>query len=76
MNTRAAAASTGKTLAPFQEGQVWRMGDLNLAVTSVGKTLVHHRRYTTQRKGIRITLSSKSDLRKFLMSGHAVLIAE
>jgi hypothetical protein len=76
MKTRAAAASARKTLAPFQKGQVWRIGDLNLAVTSVGKTLVHHKRYTTQRKGIQTTLTSKLDLRKYLMSGNAVLIAE
>jgi hypothetical protein len=55
---------------------VWRIGDLNLAVTSVGKTLVHHKRYTTQPKGIQTTLISKTELRKYLMSGHAVLIAE
>jgi hypothetical protein len=74
MKTRALSAR--KTLAPFQKGQVWRIGDLNLAVTSVGKTLVHHKRYTTQRKGIPTTLTSKLDLRKYLRSGNAVLIAE
>jgi hypothetical protein len=52
------------------------MGDLNLAVTSVGKTLVHHKRYKTQRAGIQTMLSSKLALRKYLMSGNAVLIAE
>ena len=76
MKARAAAASARTTLAPFQKGQVWRMGDLNLAVTSVGKTLVHYKRYTTQPRGIQTTLTSKSDLRKYLMSGKAVLIAE
>ena len=76
MKARAAAASAHKTLAPFQKGQVWRIGDLNVAVTSVGKTLVHHRRYTTQPRGIQTTLSAKSVLRKYLMNGNAVLIAE
>jgi len=76
MKARAAAASAHKTLAPFQKGQVWRIGDLNLAVTSVGKTLVHHKRYTTHPRGIQTTLTSKSDLRKYLMSGNAVLVAE
>jgi len=76
MKNRAAAASARRTFAPFQKGQVWRIGDLNLAVTSVGKTLVHHKRYTTHPRGIQTTLTSKSDLRKYLMSGNAVLVAE
>jgi hypothetical protein len=76
MKTRAAAASALETFTPFQKGQVWRIGDLNLAVTSVGKTLVHHKRYTIHPRGIQTTLTSKSDLRKYLMSGNAVLIAE
>ncbi len=69
-------ATTGEELAPFQKGQVWRIGNLNLAVVSVGKTLVHHKRYTTQPRGIQTTLTSKADLRKYLLNGNAVLIAE
>jgi hypothetical protein len=76
MKTRAAAVSALKALASFQKGQVWRIGDLNLAVTSVGKTLVHHRRYTIHPRGIQTTLTSKSNLRKYLMNGNAVLVAE
>ncbi len=52
------------------------MGDLNLAVVSVGKTLVHHKRYTTQSKGVPTILSSKSELRKFLLGGNAILVAD
>jgi len=55
---------------------VWRIGDLNLAVTSVGKTLVHYKRYRTQPKGIPTTLTSKPDLQKYLMTSRAVLISE
>ena len=76
MKTRAAAASALKAFTPFQKGQVWRIGELNLAVTSVGKTLVHHKRYTVHPRGVQITLTSESDLQKYLMSGKAVLIAE
>ncbi len=75
MKTRRATASALKTFASFQKGQVWKIGDLNLAVTAVGKTLVHHKRYTAQRHGIQTTLTSKSVLRKYLVSGHAVLVA-
>lgn len=78
MKIRAAATSAQETLAPFQKGQVWQIGDLHLAVTMVGKTLVHHKRYTAQTaqtKGLRISLTSKSDLRKYLTEGNAVLIS-
>jgi hypothetical protein len=76
MKTRAAAAAVRTTFTPFQKGQVWRIGDVNLAVTSVGKTLVHYKRYRTQPKGIQTTLSSKPDLQKYLISSDAVLVSE
>jgi hypothetical protein len=74
--TNPAAASPPETFTEFQKGQVWRIGDLNLAVISVGKRLVHYRKYTTQPKGVHTTMTSKSDLRKYLLSGDAVLVAE
>jgi hypothetical protein len=49
MKTRTAAASALSNLDSFQKGQVWRIGELNLAVTSVGKTLVHYKRYKVNR---------------------------
>jgi hypothetical protein len=69
-----AAAPT--TFRPFRKGQVWRIGDLNLAVTSVGKSLVHYKRYRTQPRGVQTTLSSKLVLQKYLMSVRAVLISD
>jgi hypothetical protein len=76
MKTRAAAASVIKTLECFQKGQVWKIGELNLAVTSVGKRLVHFKKYTVNPRGIQTTLTSKTDLQKYLLSGKAVLVAE
>jgi hypothetical protein len=78
MTTQAAEAadSARKALTPFEKGQVWRIGDLNLAVTSVGKTLVHHKKYKTQPRGIQTTLTSKADLEKYLLSRNAVLVTE
>lgn len=76
MQTRTAAASALNTLEFFQKGQVWKVGEFNLAVTSVGKTLVHYKRYTVNRRGIRTTMTSKTELRKYLVSGNAVLVAE
>ena len=55
---------------------MWRIGDLNLAVTSVGKGLVHYKQYRMQAKGIPITLTSKPDLQKYLTSSKAVVISE
>ena len=75
MKNQAAAAATRNTFAPFEKGQVWQIGDLNLAVTSVGKTLVHYKRYKTQPKGIQTTLTSKTDLQKYLVSSKAVLVS-
>ena len=76
MSTRAAAVSALKTLEPFEKGQIWKIGELNLAVTSVGKTLVHHKRYTVNPRGIQITMTSKTDLRDYLLSSDAVLVAK
>ena len=55
---------------------MWRIGDLKLAVTSVGKSLVHYKRYRTQPKGVQTTLSPKPVLQKYLLSVGAVLISE
>jgi len=74
MKTGATAAL--KTPEFFEKGQVWRIGEFNLAVTSVGKTLVHYKKYTVNRRGIQTTLSSKTDLRKYLVSSNAVLVTE
>jgi len=75
MNIRSAAASARRTYPAFQKGQVWRIGDVNVAVTSV----VRPSCTTTVPeavKGIQTTLISKPNLRKILVSSKAVLIAE
>ena len=76
MKNRAATPLELKSLGPFRKGQVWRAGDFNLAVTAVGKTLVHYKRYKTQPRGVPTTLTSKPNLQKHLMSSKAVLISE
>ena len=76
MKTPADAASSSGTLETFRKGQVWRIGDLNLAVTLVGKTLVHYKRYKTKRHGNQTALSSKPDLEKYLRLNNAVLVSE
>lgn len=64
------------TLAPFEKGQVWKIGDLNVAVTQVGKTLVHFKCYRTKRHGNQTTLASKPELEKYLISNKAILVSE
>ena len=54
---------------------MWRIGDLNLAITSVGKSLVHYKRYRTQPRGAQTTLSSQPALHAYLMSIRAVLVS-
>lgn len=76
MKNPASAPSTPKTMVPFEKGQVWQIGDLNVAVTLVGKTLVHYKRYKTKRHGNQTTLSSKPDLQKYLLSNNATLVSE
>lgn len=55
---------------------MWRIGDLNVAVTMVGKTLVHYKRYKTKRHGNQVQMTSKPDLQKYLMSNNAILASE
>lgn len=69
-------APTHEPLGPFLKGQIYRIGDVNLAVTMVGKTLVHYRKYKTQPRGAQITLTSKLDLQKYLVSNKAILVSE
>jgi hypothetical protein len=73
---RARVASTVNTLPALQKGQVWRIGDSSLAVTSVGKTLAEYKRYTTQSRNISSTLTSKRDLEEYLRSSKAVLMSQ
>jgi len=75
VKNNAVPATAPTIFGPFQKGQVWRIGDLKLAVTSVGKNLVHYKRYHTQPKGVYTVLSSKPALRQYLVSVGAVLIS-
>ncbi len=51
---------------------MWKIGELSVAVTLVGKTLVHYKRYKVKRPGNPNTMSSKLDLQKYLLSNKAV----
>jgi hypothetical protein len=75
MENRVPAALARRAVALFEKGQIWKIGDLNLAVTAVGKTLVHYKRYKQQSKGIQSTLASKPELLNYLLSSKAVLVS-
>ena len=71
-----AVAAESVTANRFQVGQIWKLGDENLLVTSLGKTLVHYKKYKLQPRGVRTTLSSKSDLEELLRNRKATLVTE
>ena len=49
---------------------------MNLAITAVGKNLVHYKRYRAEPRGVQTTFSSKPALQAYLMRLRAVLISE
>lgn len=60
----------------FQSGQIWRMGDSNLQIDLVGKTLIHYKHYKGQTKRAPVSLAGKAVLEKFLKKNKAVLVQE
>jgi hypothetical protein len=61
-------------LQPFQDGQIWQLGDSNLQIAHVGKTLVHYKHYKAQTKRSPVRLSNKGVLEKFLQDNDAILL--
>jgi hypothetical protein len=76
VHTKTAKPGAGTAAITFQQGQLWKVGAETVAVTSVGKTLVHYKIYKTQTRGIMVRLTSKLDLEKFLVSRKATPVAE
>jgi len=59
----------------FEKGQLWRIGEVTLLVTLVGKTYLHYKRYTTQPLGGQIALTPKLSLQDYLVTSKAVLVS-
>jgi hypothetical protein len=59
---------------PFQDGQIWQMGESSVQIGHVGKTLVHYKHFSAQTKRPPIRLSNKLELEKFLQQNDAVLL--
>jgi hypothetical protein len=66
--------NTRVALPPFQTGQVWQMGDSNLQIGLIGKTLVHFKHYKGQVKRSPVSLLNKDALARFLRDNRAVLL--
>ena len=65
---------TRAIIPPFQSGQVWQMGDVNLEIGLVGKRLVHYKHYKAKAKRPPTQLSGKAALEKFLQQQRAILL--
>ena len=74
MNDR--TKTRAKAIPPFQSGQVWRMGDSNLEIGLVGKTLVHYKHYKGETKRAPVSLSGQAALKAFLKMSKAVLVSK
>lgn len=64
------------SLPPFQDGQIWQMGDSSLRISQVGKTLVHYKHYKDGNKRPPVLLSNKGVLERFLRENDAILHPE
>lgn len=63
-----------RRLQPLEEGQVWRMAELNLKVEMVGKLLVHYKLAKPDAIRLPNLVNSKATIEKFLKKNKAVLV--
>jgi hypothetical protein len=63
-----------RQLKPLEEGQVWRMAELNLKVEMVGKLLVHYKLAKPDAVRIPNLVNSKVVIEKYLKKNKAVLV--
>lgn len=61
---------------PLRSGQIWQMGDSNLHIELVGKTLVHYKLHKGATKRTPISLSGKDAVEKYLKKNKAILVQE
>jgi len=61
-------------MKPLEDGQVWRMAELNLKVESVGKLLVHYKLAKPNAVRIPNSVGGISTIEKYLKKNKAVLV--
>jgi hypothetical protein len=76
MKKRTGASPASKPAPAVAAGQVWKVGDLCVAVVSVGKTLIHFKRFKNHPRGIQTQLSSKPSFESYLRDSEAILLTE
>jgi hypothetical protein len=60
-------------LQPLADGQVWRMGEAILRVTTVGKLLVHYKLGKPDAVRVSNSIKSIATIEKYLKANKAVL---
>ncbi|HXE42623.1 MAG TPA: hypothetical protein VN516_06325 [Candidatus Baltobacteraceae bacterium] len=68
------AKTKARSLKPLEEGQVWRMAELNLKVEMVGKLLVHYKLAKPDAIRMPNLVNSKVTIEKYLKKNKAVLV--
>jgi len=61
-------------MKPLEDGQLWRMAELNLKVESVGKLLVHYKLAKPNAVRVPNSVGGISTIEKFLKKNKAVLV--
>lgn len=62
------------SLPPLADGQVWRMAESILRVTTVGKLLVHYKLGKTNAIRVSNSVNSITTIEKYLKTNNAVLV--
>ncbi|HZF02251.1 MAG TPA: hypothetical protein VE344_10185 [Methylomirabilota bacterium] len=63
-----------RPMKPLEDGQLWRMAELNLKVESVGKLLVHYKLAKPNAVRVPNSVGGISTIEKFLKKNKAVLV--
>ena len=61
-------------MPPLEEGQLWRMPEINLQVGLVGKLLVHYKLAKPNAVRIPNSVGGKTTIAKYLKKNKAVLV--
>jgi hypothetical protein len=69
-----AARAKPLPLPPLADGQVWRVGDMNLQVNRVGPMLVQYKLAKPDAVRVRTLINGKAAIEKYLKTNKAVLL--